>query len=100
MLNLLRECLLKDANRKTLNTHQFPYLVLGGGFLGVARSGSGLLYHLPYLPVGSLGSGWSGSTQQTELGMLQVWGMLAHLFRPTVSVGDPGWPLHSGRAGR
>lgn len=31
MLNLLREYLLKDANRKTLNTHQFPYSVSGRG---------------------------------------------------------------------
>ena len=37
---------------------------------------------------------------ETEPGMLQVWGILVHPFRPTASAGDPGRPLHSGRAGK
>lgn len=65
--NLLRECLLKNADhRKTLNMHQFPYLVWGRGTLCVARPGLCLPSHLPYLPVGSLGSGWSGSTVHSQ----------------------------------
>lgn len=45
-----------------LLTHQFPYLMWGMGSLCVGRPGLCLPHPLPYLPVGSLGSGWSGST--------------------------------------
>ena len=30
---------------------------------------------------------------ETEPGMLQVWGILVHPFRPTASAGDPGRPF-------
>lgn len=99
-LNLLRECLLKDANnRKTLNMHQFPYLVWGRGALCVARPGLCLPHHLPACGLPGLRLEWVHA-KQTEPGTLQIWEMLARPFRPTASAGDPGRPSHSGRAGK
>lgn len=97
-LNLLRGCLSKDASKKTLN---IPIPLFGVGE-GVSVCRQAWLVSTPsptLLACGLPGLRLEWEQSETEPGTLQVSGMLAHPFRPTASAGDPGWPLHSGRAG-